>query len=133
MLIPWCCLAGAAVHYVAVARHAPHGLRRLLASLPLLICLTALPFVHEKATVRGSLAFVTTWLSSFKVLAAAVGRGPLARHNTTAAQHAALLLLPLNPAGTDAPCKESCVSSQAQPEPAATAVPGAKPGSCQPA
>lgn len=48
-----------------------------------------------QATARGSVAFVVSWLTAGKVLAAVWGGGPVGSSNGSLLQQAALLLLPL--------------------------------------
>lgn len=48
-----------------------------------------------QATARGSVAFVVSWLTAFKALAAVWGGGPVGSSNGSLLQQAALLLLPL--------------------------------------
>lgn len=83
------------------------GAPRLVLALLLLPLCAALPLLTDLATLRGTLAFLTTWLSAFKLLSAAAGRGPLALPGTTLPQRAALLLLPFHVRKGDLPAPKA--------------------------
>jgi hypothetical protein len=61
---------------LAAARLRP-GAPRLVALLPVVALLYAIPFAFSTTTFRGTSGFFLTWLGSFKILLLAAGSGPL--------------------------------------------------------
>lgn len=83
---------------VALPRLLPKpGPARLVAIVPLLAILAALPLAPPPSVVlRGTVAFVC-WLAAMKLLAFACGRGALALPGLSDVRRALLLLLPITP------------------------------------
>ncbi|KAJ0578791.1 putative long-chain-alcohol O-fatty-acyltransferase [Helianthus annuus] len=85
-----------------IPNHIPHGFRRLLSLLPVIIVFFLLPLPLTTVHLAGPTIFYLVWLGNFKLLLFAFNRGPLSsKPPLKLLNFISIALLPINPKHTD--------------------------------
>ncbi|KAF7149699.1 hypothetical protein RHSIM_Rhsim02G0097800 [Rhododendron simsii] len=77
------------------AKFIPKGMPRLLSIIPIVSLFFALPLKLHSANLCGSTAFVIAWLSNFKLLLLAFGKGPLSHPSLSLPHFIAIACFPI--------------------------------------
>ncbi|KAI8567282.1 hypothetical protein RHMOL_Rhmol02G0108900 [Rhododendron molle] len=77
------------------AKFIPKGLPRLFSIIPIVSLFFALPLELHSANLCGSTAFVIAWLSNFKLLLLAFGKGPLSHPDLSLPHFIAVACFPI--------------------------------------